>query len=859
MPEPLPVESFFSNTSTYTQAADTDSQTVDPSKHSDQLPNVTVVQTSRPGFLPVDAPEIPGYEVKGEIARGGMGRVLAARDLTLERVVAIKILLVNQSVDSGIQRFIREAKITAKLPHPGIPAVHQLGILPGGFPFLAMKLIQGRTLSDELKDRSSPAHDLPRFVQVFEQICQAVGYAHSQGIIHRDLKPANVMVGAFGEVQVMDWGLARENDKTQTPPDENKAHVSSGDSPSFETVAGAIMGTPPFMAPEQARGEPVDCRADVFALGAVLCDTLTGAPPFTGNSTAEVLKRAATGDVSDAFARLDECGCDTELVALARRCLSANPDERPLDGKAVADAVSGYRASVEARLRKAETERARAEAKAAEQRKRRRAQLALAVTVGLLLFSGIAFAWWHDKQATDREAERKQIENEKNSEAQRQQFEEEKRTQIEQQRLARNRTGVESLLGECVMALRSSDAPAATILLRLAEKQVSEGGADHLKGRLTRCRAELETFNKLDELFDGLWSPDASGIPDAGRSIKRLDGVFREFGLILGTTPTNEAVRRVQESAIHESLLAGLDLWLTWNASADLLAILQAADPDPFRNAVRAAFRAKDEQKLRELAERSEATEQPLRFIAGLNMMSPIQREASTIKVHQQLLGNPAARPLIVHYYMNSARLYNMSDRQTAISRIRCYETVIAIKPNNVFAWDGWGVALAQTNRHAEGAVAIQMAIQLSPKAAYFYDHLGCVLGDQGKWAEAIPRFQKALELEPKHPEFTKNLTTAHYQIGKQLGSRRDWMGAIPHFKEVVRLDPDADAHYQLAVAYEKTDTIDDAITHTRRAVELEKNSMKKGGYQQYLNAILQMKDKRDAKIAPPPREVRQP
>src|SRR5262249_19662489 len=129
-----------------------------------------------------------------------------------------------------------------------------------------MKLIRGRTLAELLKERPSPLHELPQFVQIFEQVAQAVGFAHAQGIIHRDLKPLNVMVGAFGEVQVMDWGLAkdlasRERERPEElPEDETGTH----------TAAGALLGTPGYMAPEQALGEVVDARADVFALGAML-------------------------------------------------------------------------------------------------------------------------------------------------------------------------------------------------------------------------------------------------------------------------------------------------------------------------------------------------------------------------------------------------------------------------------------------------------------------------------------------------------------------------------------------------------------------------------------------------------------
>jgi serine/threonine protein kinase len=156
-------------------------------------------------------PAVPGYRVLREIARGGMGCVLAAYDLALDREVALKVLL----PDANSDRFVRESKITARLPHPGIPPVHALGTLADGAPFLVMKLIAGRTLAEEMK-----AADWPRLLQAFTQVCQAVGFAHSRGIIHRDLKPANVMVGAFGEIQVMDWGLAKNSGEWRVASDE---------------------------------------------------------------------------------------------------------------------------------------------------------------------------------------------------------------------------------------------------------------------------------------------------------------------------------------------------------------------------------------------------------------------------------------------------------------------------------------------------------------------------------------------------------------------------------------------------------------------------------------------------------------
>ena len=272
-------------------------------------------------------PAPPGYELLEEIGRGGMGVVYRARHAALEREVAVK--LVHERYGPGseaLARFVAEARITSQLAHPGIPPVHELGRLRDGRPFLAMRLVKGHTLAQLLQARTDPQQDFGRFLAIFEQVCQAVGYAHARGVIHRDLKPSNVMVGPFGEVQVMDWGLAKllgpspanetagaalavesaQSTETSGPgPANETARAASKEThppltpiwsqrdPGSATQTGDILGTPAYMAPEQAAGEiaRVDTRSDVFSLGAMLCELLTGQTPYVaqdGQQPAEV-------------------------------------------------------------------------------------------------------------------------------------------------------------------------------------------------------------------------------------------------------------------------------------------------------------------------------------------------------------------------------------------------------------------------------------------------------------------------------------------------------------------------------------------------------------------------------------------
>ena len=367
------------------------------------LPRVLLRDTDAGPEPPVHrpvSPEMPaptdrsaGLRLLGEIAHGGMGAVLKGRDEDLGRDLAVKVLLERHRDNPElIRRFIEEAQIAGQLQHPGIAPIYELGAFADRRPFFAMKLVKGHTLADLLRDRVSPAHDLPRLLGVFEQICQTVAYAHARGVIHRDLKPSNVMVGGFGEVQVMDWGLAKVLPRGGVIDD-----AGAGQSPERETIiatarsgsdfdlsrAGSVMGTPAYMAPEQARGEieRIDERADVFALGSILCEILTGSPAFIGRNAAEIQRRAAHGDLSDALSRLDACGADAELIGLARDCLAVEPEDRPRDAGAVGARILAHLIGVQERLRAAERERAVAEARAAEERERRKLQLGLAASI----------------------------------------------------------------------------------------------------------------------------------------------------------------------------------------------------------------------------------------------------------------------------------------------------------------------------------------------------------------------------------------------------------------------------------------------------------------------------------------------
>jgi len=216
-----------------------------------------------------------------EHGRGGLGRVFRARDLQLGRQIAIKELISRNA--SAEIRFFREALITARLEHPGIVPVHEAGRWPDGTPFYAMKLVSGSPLS-ELLERCNDFQDRLALIPHVAAVADAIAYAHDQGIVHRDLKPSNVICGEFGETVVIDWGLAKETG--DGAPETVAESVDTRSTTPALTVVGSILGTPAYMAPEQARGEGVDKRADVYAIGAILHHICCGHPPSGTVSTA---------------------------------------------------------------------------------------------------------------------------------------------------------------------------------------------------------------------------------------------------------------------------------------------------------------------------------------------------------------------------------------------------------------------------------------------------------------------------------------------------------------------------------------------------------------------------------------------
>jgi eukaryotic-like serine/threonine-protein kinase len=259
------------------------------------------------------------------LGRGGMSTVYRARDRDLDREVALKVMGAGPAGDGTVARLRNEARVLARLEHPGLVPVHDIGTLPDGRLFYVMRLVRGRRLDEHARQERS----LPALLRLFERVCEAVAFAHAQGVLHRDLKPANVMVGPFGEVLVLDWGLAKRVDEValaSVPVERGAAEmpvpapIALADAPT-RTQRGTVLGTPGYMAPEQARGEVdrLDQRADVFALGAMLRFLLQARDEPVPRPLQAIARKASAPDPGERYHGVSALAADVSRFLSAER------------------------------------------------------------------------------------------------------------------------------------------------------------------------------------------------------------------------------------------------------------------------------------------------------------------------------------------------------------------------------------------------------------------------------------------------------------------------------------------------------------------------------------------------------------
>jgi serine/threonine-protein kinase len=794
------------------------------------------------------------------IATGGMAVVLRACDPALNRDLAVKVLRADlRERPELVRRFVEEAQITAQLPHPGIVPVHELGHDDNGLPFLAMKLVRGETLADLLGRRASPQEALPQLVGIFEQVCQAVAFAHSRHVIHRDLKPANIMVGRFGEVQVMDWGLAKCVGDAPTPEEtaagearasmirtlRSEAAAGPLGSPTGTgsgTEAGTVLGTPAYMPPEQAAGlvHLLDERCDVFGLGAILCEVLTGKPPFVARESWRVVCMAALGELADAFGRLESCGAETELVALAQECLRADLTQRPRDAGVVAQRVAAYQRGVQERLRAAEIDRAAAQARAVEERKRRRLALALMLVVFLAVLGGLGGWLWYERdraqrtiEAARRETEELIRENEVQREA----------SHAYEQAVAFRKKG------DHAEAMAELSKAAGLLTGGSPELQAQR---EPLRLRVRAMGKDLEMLAKLSAIRLRMADAMVDSEFDPLSTTPLFLAAFHEYGIEVGALEVAEAARRVSESAIRAELVEALEDWAADLTSriprtvahelarleqvpADTLdrqllhaiapkrqKVLQIAEaagppPDALLRRVRETVARLDHKALSRLAgdEATAALPAMTQFRLAINLYVSGGAPHEVIAVLRR-----AERQYPADFWINHELGYQLMDTvpPQAQEALRYYSVALALRPKSPGAHHNVARALQEMGRLEEAIAEFRIAIALQPNYAYAHNSLGNCLIAIHQVEEGLKHLRKATEIAPEY-------AGAYMNLGLALDTAGRSDEAIEVYREGVRHnDGSAPLYSALGKLLLQRDRTEEAVASLRLAARLAPN-----------------------------------
>jgi tetratricopeptide (TPR) repeat protein len=620
------------------------------------------------------------------------------------------------------------------------------------------------------------------------------------------------------------------------------------------------------MPPEQARGESAaaDERSDVFGLGAILCEILTGRPPFVGANRGEVLARAEAGDQAAALAALDASGADAELVRLAKGCLAAEPSGRPADAGAVAAAVTAYLAGVQERLRRAELERTTAEARAqeakatatAERRARRRARALAAALLAVVAVGAVGTIMVQDQVGKRRE--------------------EEARRDGDQRQL------VESALEKATAMREQLRFREAAAMLAQGWKALGDGGPDDLRKRLELAEAQLALVKRMDTI-EQRWATIVEGDFDRRGAAHDYAVAFKDAGLGgIGDEP--EAVaKRVRDTGVMGPLIAALDDWVQVAEDPRLqkwvLEVARRADPDHWGSRLRHPDVWQNREALQALADDvfrdgearlSELSPQIVHLVTFLAGRLGRSTDAlPLLRAAQQRHPND--------FWLNYELGYVLQKAKQAAEAVGYFRVAVALRPDAVAAHNGLGVAL-RGQGDLNGAIAeYRAAISRDPDAARVRSNLGVALHDKKDLDGAIAEHRAAIALDPKlataHNSYgaalldkgdldgawaefrtasalDPQLATAHNNLGNVLYVKGDLDGAMAKYQVAIALDPKlADAHNNLGnVLYEKGD-LDGAMAKYRTAIALIALASKKAPALSNLGRALRAKGQVDEAI----------
>jgi serine/threonine-protein kinase len=702
-----------------------------------------------------------GFEIIEKIGEGGEGEIYKAVQTTVDRTVALKVLKHGMQREfGGAEHFLEGARIGARLEHPGILPVYEVGKIADR-PFFTMRLInRGGRFADLLA--AHPKTPFNRLLAVYKQVCETMAYAHERGIVHLDLNPRNVMIGDHGEVLVIDWGLARQRG-------------------AWEGLEPWSRGTPSYAAPEQitGAGDPLDSRCDVFALGAMLCEILTGRPPYFMTSP-EPRRRQIERELAKARTSLQASKADGELSQLATDCLEFDRAQRPRSAVLIAHRIEAYQLGEQKRHELSKKARWKA-----EERVKWIVAAALAAVMLILLCAAAASIYQTRQLRVESEARQK----------------------------------LDSLLSQGELDFsrgRIADAQAAA---QEAEGRLEFAGKS-LRQTYDRRIAELAMLARLWRIRNPS-SPDEWAAHRRRPQVARhYEHAFRTFGVEVDNF--HDAVGRIKRSNIQLQLIVALDDW-TETASdrqkrETLWTIADAADPLPAGPLVeiRHAKHDRDIKQLKQLAARSDVRALPAPVLASLSvwlrkegalgdavalLRNAWNRHPSDFWINLELGTNLALvavtqptrseadayltaslalsrrSPLVFTYLGVIAHDFGLAegDPRYFERSEAAYRSAIGIDPNYAPAYCNRANSLTALGRFDEALAELRTAIKLEPSYALAYFNLGCAQAAAARFAEAASAYRQAIRHDPDYAEAYINLGGAEYNLGEFTKAVQDY------------------------------------------------------------------------------------
>ncbi|MBK7406261.1 MAG: protein kinase [Phycisphaerales bacterium] len=658
-------------------------------------------------------PEIGGYLVESILGTGGMGVVYKARQLKLNRPVAIKMLLLGpHATPDELACLLREAEAVASLRHAHIVQVYDVGDLDG-LPFFTMEFLEGGTLAKKLGGVPTPARAAAEMIAT---LADAVQSAHDSGVVHRDLKPANILLTADGTPKIGDFSLARRFERDPSP-----------------TLSNAGVGTPSYMAPEQAAGrsEAFCPSVDVYALGAVLYEMLTGRPPFRADSPAETQRQVINEDPAPPSRLNTRVPRDLETICL--KCLQKVPQRRY--------AAAGDLARDARRFLRGQPIAARPIGRAGRAARWARRNPTGAALIGavftLLVVAGAGVA--------------------------------------RESRFAAERRAEAARWSDRLDQVRGLEREGRFEEARAILGPGLEFGSDELLPRIRQARADLDLVERLDDIRMSRGKFVQGGGIDYDLSNRQYEAIFRERGLGEFHEDPTQVAARLAGSPVREALIAALDDWAACAPATPrdwILRVAKAMDPDPWRDRARDQAEWADVDGLKRLAATVHVDEQPVTLLVAMGTR------------WRRLGGDPTAfltrvQQLRPDDFWVNFELGHLVGPEDPVAGLGFCRAALALRPNASWVHYNMGVCLEHIGQPDGAIFHYRRAIASEPAHTWAHLNLAGVLSAQGRLDEAAAEYRAALELTPADPEVHQALRTVLLRLGRFEDALADWQTRI--------------------------------------------------------------------------------